>query len=162
MTSNKGYNFRIWSLTVIMIFLSILMVYTLISFWPIDGEETVHYFFYTTDVSYQNMLMIAILMTGGLGAMISTMMAFINDTGNQQLDNKGFIWYLMRPFLGMLLAIIFYFIVRGGFITGDFSQENINEFAFLAMAALAGMFANKATNKLKELFDNLLSTREKE
>jgi hypothetical protein len=52
-------------------------------------------------------------------------------------------------------------VVRAGFFTRDFQAENINEIGFLAIAALSGMFSKQATDKLKEVFDNIFHVSKK-
>ncbi len=67
--------------------------------------------------------------------------------------------------IGMGLALILYFTLRGGFFSPVANGENtasqiVNPFGFAAIAALAGMFSKQATDKLKELFDGLFRTQE--
>lgn len=59
------------------------------------------------------------------------------------------------------MALIFYFVFRGGFITagvnpsGDNAANYINPFGVAALAALVGMFSKVAADKLNEVFTTL-------
>ena len=67
-------------------------------------------------------------------------------------------WYLLRPYVGVPLAVLFYFVVRAGFLSSGVSAGEVNRFGIAAIAGLVGMFSVKATDKLKELFDTLFKT----
>jgi len=58
---------------------------------------------------------------------------------------------------GAILAVIFYFVVRGGFFSpqSDFSQTS--PFGFAALSALVGLFSPQATLKLKEIAETIFS-----
>ena len=64
----------------------------------------------------------------------------------------------MRPFIGSALAVIVYFVLRGGLIAGEAGAGNVSPYGVAAMAALAGMFSKQATDKLREVFENLFKT----
>lgn len=159
--NKDNYGAKIWVLALVLVFLALLMIYTLFAFWP-SGNDVVHYFGFQLQVSYHGMLLASILMAGGIGAMVATITAFSDEILNYKLDNYGLLWYFMRPFIGMLVAIVFYLVLRGGFFVNDPNEGNINEFAFLAVAALAGMFSTQATNKLKEVFDNIFQVKKRD
>ena len=58
----------------------------------------------------------------------------------------------------MMLALLFYFVFRGGFVTagtnqgGDAAAAFINPFGVAALAGLVGMFSKVAADKLNEVF----------
>ena len=66
----------------------------------------------------------------------------------------------MRPFIGGTLALIFYFLIRGGFLSTGSDASNVSIFGITALAGLVGMFHKKATDKLKEVFDSLFRSKE--
>src|SRR5689334_1218515 len=54
------------------------------------------------------------------------------------------------------MALIFYAVLRGGFLTGTPADVRVvNPFGAIAVAALVGMFADQAAQKLGEIFDTL-------
>ena len=60
--------------------------------------------------------------------------------------------------LGVPMAVLFYFVVRAGFLSSGVSAGEVNRFGIAAVAGLVGMFSVKAGDKLKELFDTLFKT----
>ena len=58
----------------------------------------------------------------------------------------------------MPMAVLFYFVVRAGFLSSGVSAGEVNRFGIAAVAGLVGMFSVKAGDKLKELFDTLFKT----
>jgi hypothetical protein len=65
--------------------------------------------------------------------------------------------------IGIALALVFYLLIRGGLIIPNGSTEpQINAYGIAGLAALVGMFAKQATDKLAEIFDTLFrSDKEK-
>ena len=57
----------------------------------------------------------------------------------------------------MALGLLFYFVIRAGFVTTG-QASAVNPFGIAAIAGLAGMFSKQATDKLKELFDQLFAS----
>src|SRR4029434_5674271 len=75
-------------------------------------------------------------------------------TGNRTAITSWFWWYITRPFLGATMALIFYAVLRGGFLTGTPADVRVvHPFGAIAVAALVGMFADKAAQKLAEIFE---------
>ena len=63
----------------------------------------------------------------------------------------------MQPFVGTAIALIFYFVVRGGFFSMQSTANDTNFIGFAALAGLVGMFSDQAVLKLKEVAENLLT-----
>jgi hypothetical protein len=100
-------------------------------------------------------LLLAIL-AGALGSFVHSIGSFADFAGNQRLISSWTWWYITRPFLGAALAVIFYAVLRGGFMTGTpADSKSVNPFGVIAIGALVGMFADKASDKLGEIFDTL-------
>jgi hypothetical protein len=76
--------------------------------------------------------------------------------GNRTVIASWFWWYIARPFVGMSMALVFYAVLRGGFLAGTPADAKfVNPFGVVAIGALVGMFADKAAQKLAEIFDTL-------
>lgn len=60
--------------------------------------------------------------------------------------------------MGMALALIFYFVIRGGLLSTGVQPNETSPFGIAAVAGLVGMFSKQTTDKLRELFDNLFKT----
>ena len=104
-------------------------------------------------------LILLVLLVGAIGSYLHAASSFVDYLGNRTFVESWIWWYLLRPFIGMLLALLFYFVFRGGFITAGNTQANatdfINPFGIAAMAGLVGMFSKVATDKLNEVFTTL-------
>lgn len=112
----------------------------------------------TLEHSMEVRLLLIVLLAGALGAYIHATTSFIDYVGNRKLSANWVWWYLLRPFIGAALALIFYFVVRGGFISPNSGGEDMNPFGIAALAGLVGMFSQQATDKLSEVFKTLFRT----
>ena len=102
------------------------------------------------------------LCTGALGSYVHAATSFASYVGNRRLMLSWAWWYVLRPFIGMALALIFYFVVRGGLLSTGAAATDVSVFGVAAVAGLVGMFSKQATDKLRELFDNLFRTEKGE
>ena len=69
--------------------------------------------------------------------------------------------YLLLPFSSASLALVFYFVIRGGFFSPQVTPtqntlEAVNPFGLAAIAAIIGLFSQQAVLKLKEVAETLL------
>lgn len=103
-------------------------------------------------------LILIVLCTGALGSCVHAATSFASYVGNKRLVLSWGWWYVLRPFIGMALALIFYFVLRGGLLSGGTAGSEMNVYGLAAVAGLVGMFSKQATDKLRELFDNLFRT----
>jgi hypothetical protein len=97
------------------------------------------------------------LCAGALGSFIHTATSFADFVGNQQLVKSWLWWYLLRPFIGSCLAMTLYFAIRAGLMPAQ-GASSLNAFGVVTIAALAGMFAKQATDKLREIFENMFKS----
>ncbi|HKG13748.1 MAG TPA: hypothetical protein VKB12_10420 [Pyrinomonadaceae bacterium] len=106
-------------------------------------------------------LLFVVMLAAALGSFVHSATSFVSYVGNKKLGRSWVWWYLLRPFIGLTLALIFYFVFRGGFITagvnnaGDAAASFINPFGVAALAGLVGMFSKVAADKLDEVFTTL-------
>jgi hypothetical protein len=110
-------------------------------------------------------LLLLVLLAGAIGSYIHASSSFVDYLGNRTLISSWVWWYLLRPFIGMMLALLFYFVFRGGFITagvnqgGEAAASFINPFGIAAMGGLVGMFSKVASDKLNEVFLTLFAPK---
>jgi hypothetical protein len=96
---------------------------------------------------------------GAAGSYVHAIKSLADFIGNRTLMASWFWWYIIRPFLGMAMALIFYAVLRGGFLAGTAADAKVvNPFGVVAVGALVGMFADKAAQKLGEIFDTLFTS----
>jgi Putative Ig domain len=99
-------------------------------------------------------LLLLAIFAGALGSIFHALKSLGDFIGNRTVLASWYWWYVMRPFLGVALALIFYAVLRGGFVVGSPADAKVvNPFGVLAIGALVGMFADKAAQKLAEVFD---------
>ena len=151
-----------------LIVLNLALLYILLKIWPEtipvkpDDENMVALlwggrlaFRLLPEIRY--LLIVAV--AGALGSYIHLATSFADYVGNRQLFRSWEWWYLLRPFIGMALALVVYFMVRGGLITGSSGAGNLSPYGIAAIAGLAGMFSKQATDKIKEVFEFLFQVQ---
>ena len=152
-----------------MLLLILFLAYLLVNVWPCAGSDceatTVRLFrsdFFTWYPSSETRLILVVLVAGALGSCIHAATSFVDYVGNNKLTWNWVAWYIMRPFIGMSLAVIFYLVIRGGFFASSSQAGNmgssVNPYGIAAVAGMVGMFSKQATDKLSELFTTLFRT----
>lgn len=111
-------------------------------------------------------LLAIVLVSGALGSSIFAARAYATFRGLKRYDPDWNWWYIMRLPVGMGLALFLYLVIRGGLFSSSFSNSDqvmntANPFGFAALAALAGMFAKEASDKLEEIFQAVFRTSDK-
>jgi len=63
-------------------------------------------------------------------------------------------------FIGVALALLFYFAVRGSLLSasGSAATQAVNPYGIAALAGLVGLFSKQATDKLREVFETAFRT----
>lgn len=101
-----------------------------------------------------------VILAGALGSLIHALRSVYWYIGNRNLVRSWLAKYLVMPFAGSALAVMFYFVIRGGFFSpqSDFSQTS--PFGFAALSAMVGLFSEQAVLKLKQVAETVLSKPE--
>lgn len=63
-------------------------------------------------------------------------MAFSRHIGQGTLAGTWVWWYVLRPFTGVALAFLVYFVIRGGLLTTGFGGEALSPYGVAAIAGL--------------------------
>jgi hypothetical protein len=112
-------------------------------------------------VTRELQLLLLVLFAGALGSYIHAIRSLTDFIGNRTVVASWFWWYVARPFVGMSMALIFYAVLRGGFLAGTPADAKVvNPFGVIAIGALVGMFSDKAAQKLAEVFDTLFKAED--
>lgn len=106
-------------------------------------------------------LLAMVMVAGGLGSFVHLAKSFGDFVGNERFMVSWIWWYVLKPFIGMILAVILYLFIRGAFFTVSTTGEasSVNLHVVIGIACLAGMVSKQATDKLAEVFDALFRTR---
>ncbi len=82
-------------------------------------------------------LLILTLVAGALGSYLHAIRSLTDFIGNRTVMASWFWWYIARPFVGMSMALIFYAVLRGGFLAGTPADAKVvNPFGVIAIGAL--------------------------
>ena len=149
-------------ITIFLVFLGIVCFYSLLKFWPSipEGKQTVsssvNFISWTFSLSGEMRLIFIVIISGALGGLVHALRSLYWYIGNREMKRSWLVKYILLPFVGSILALIFYFVIRSGFFSPGTTIEKTSIFGFAAMAALVGMFSEQAALKLKEVADTLL------
>jgi hypothetical protein len=123
-----------------------------------EGSPPVSLFGLRWSASAESLYLLTVIVLGAVGSSIHALTSLATYLGNRQLRYSWTMWYLVRLPIGVSLALIFYFLLRGGLFSVGAEAADVNPFGIGAIAALAGMFSKQATDKLQETFDTLFRT----
>lgn len=148
--------------------LSILLAYLVYGVWPrtvttAPGQSPVSaisLFGYGFTVPLDVGFILLVMAVGALGGNVHGLKSFADFTGNRQLTSSWVWWYLVRPFIGYPLALIFFFVVRGGFVSAGVQGGEINSYGIAAVSGLVGMFSDQAISFLRRAFTNIFNPGE--
>jgi hypothetical protein len=142
-----------WGLLIYLVVLAVGTILGLLFAWPDAPLES-------GAPQQEVRLLLVVVLSGALGAYLHAATSAVTYLGNRCLVRSWLVWYYLRPPIGMVLALVFYFVIRGGLLAsvtaGD--PQPIDPFGVAAISALVGMFSKQATDKLRELFDDLFRT----
>jgi hypothetical protein len=105
------------------------------------------------------LVLILVAAAGFLGNMIYVATSFTTFVGANKFNRSWLLWYIVKPFTAAGLALGLYFVFRGGLLNYAADVPGINLFGVITMAILAGLFTDKATLKLKEVFDVIFTLK---
>lgn len=108
--------------------------------------------------TFDERLILLVMIAGILGAFVHGATSLADFIGNNNFNRNWTWFYLLRPVIGMTLALVFYFVIRGGFLTTSGGAKDINPYGIAALAGLVGMFSKQATDKLSEVFSTLFKS----
>ena len=153
-----------WIIRLLGIYLAVVagtLAFLIYVFWPTIKEgntwdTTLRVF--QGSIDSDTRLLILVMLTGGLGSYVHAATSFVTYVGNKSLVGSWTWWYVLRPQIGMALALLFYFVIRGGLMSAGAGAEQVSAFGIAAVSGLVGMFSKQATDKLREVFDNLFRT----
>jgi hypothetical protein len=104
-------------------------------------------------------LLLLLAIMGALGGLIHGISSFTTFVGNREFLPSWAWWYVFKPFLAALVALVVFLVFRAGFGMGDFSLDTADCLKAAAFAALIGLFAEQATIKLKDIFEAFFTPR---
>ena len=146
--------------------LGLLLIGNLASIWPASLEEgapaseKVLLFFRTFMISNEVRMILIVTMTGALGSLVHGFRSLFWYVGNRAFAKSWTLMYVLLPFVGSTLSLVFYFVLRGGLFSPQASVAATSPFGFAGIAGLVGMFSNQAALKLQEVAETFFSTKQ--
>ena len=125
------------------------------------SERDVNLFGVTWKMSDEERLLILVMTAGALGSLVHALRSAYWYVGNRNLVSSWIPKYLLLPFCGSILAILFYFVVRGGFFSPRANSMHTSQYGFCALACMVGLFSEQAVLKLKQIAETVFVTTEK-
>ena len=149
-------------ITAYLILASVLLLYSLVQFWPppAPASSPVAFLFWTLSVSDEVRLIFIVALAGALGSLVHALRSLYWYVGNRELVWSWLAKYILLPFVGSTLGLVFYFVIRGGFFSPTANIEQTSPFGFAGLGALVGMFSEQAVLKLKDVAETLLAKPE--
>ena len=121
-------------------------------------ESKIHLFGGAVTLSNVQRILIIVMAVAALGSFIHVARSFVAFVGLRRMYRSWLWWYLLRPLIGVAMATLFYFVLRGGLLSASTSAEDISLFGIAAVSGLVGLFSRQAGDKLEELFNTLFRT----
>jgi hypothetical protein len=173
-----------WQINLIgfgLLVLTIIVLYVLIASWPVlvetgpkDGPRIKKFaefvlFGVWCDWAADKRLLFTVALAGAVGSMPPVLTSIATYVGNRRFSLNWVWWYILRAPIGVALALLFYFVVRGSLMLPTVSNASgiaqdattaLNVYGIAAFSALAGMFSKQATDKLEEVFNAVFSRKE--
>jgi len=167
-SSDSHFKLKVTILGLYHLIMIVLLVYCLFKVWPhyavsddgnVVAQNTFNLFGEVILAGGESGLLLLVVIAAALGSYIHASTSFVSYVGNKSLVMSWAWWYILRPFIGIALALVFYFVIRGGLLAGGSNARDVSVFGITAIAGLVGMFSKQATDKLNEVFNNLFSTK---
>lgn len=124
------------------------------------GDQVISLFGFDFAGSRELRLILLVMVVGALGSYIHSATSFADYVGNRRLSRSWVWYYILRTFVGMSVALLFYFVIRGGLLSAGAGSEAVSVFGIAAVSGLVGLFSRQATDKLREVFDTLFKTED--
>lgn len=105
-------------------------------------------------------LVIVVALSGALGGLVHSLRSFYKYVGNRKLIWSWFAMYILLPFVGTCMGLVFYLVIRAGFFSPQTQIEQTSPYGFAALAALVGLFSEQALLKLKDVSETVFTKGE--
>lgn len=111
---------------------------------------------YRPEISDEYRIMLLMVFVSSLGVLVHSIRSYSSFVGNRRLVASWVWWYLLKIPLASSLSLILYFVIRGGLLISNSAVDSLNPYGLSAIAGLAGMYTDRAADKLREVFDTML------
>ncbi|UCG56999.1 MAG: hypothetical protein JSU70_19305 [Phycisphaerales bacterium] len=148
-----------------LILMSVFLIYVIVQLWPHahpPGQPhgfsaRVDFLCWKLDVGDEARLLLIVAFAGALGGQVRSLRSIAWYVGNKELKKSWLLQYLLTPFVGATLALVFYFVIRGGFFSPRATTEQMSIYGFTGLAGLVGIASEPASLKLKKIAETLFT-----
>lgn len=149
-------------LLVYVMLLTVSLLYILVQIWPLPVKSAssitpMYLLGWTFLISDDGRLLLVVALAGALGGLIHVLRSAYWYIGNRELVRSWLAMYILLPFVGSVLSLIFYLVIRGGFFSAQATVQQTSPYGFAAVASLVGMFTPQAVLKLKQVAETVLA-----
>lgn len=141
-----------------LIILGIVLAYLVIKFFPpypwIGWAALPVTFFgrYPVWLTFEERLLVEVMVTGAMGSYLRAIIAFAKHAEDGRMPHFVWIWWcILQTFIGIILAALFYFVLRGT-VYINIHSEDLNPYVIFGTAGVVGMFSGQAADKLGAYF----------
>jgi len=150
---------------VYLILLSILLVFAIVQCWPSPAaprgpaypQSQAKFLFWAFSISDEARLLLIVVLAGALGGQVRSLRSLTWYVGNKKLKRSWLPQYILTPFVGAILATVFYFIIRGGFFPANATAQQTSVYGFAGLASIVGIASEPIALKLKQVTDTLFT-----
>jgi hypothetical protein len=161
----KGNVGRTWIvlISLLLLMLSGLVLVTLVQLWPASVGSSSSFLTnhvvlgMRAELSLDTNLMLVVALSGALGGLLHSLRSIAWYVGERELKWSWILFYACLPFVASILALLFYFVLRGGLISGSDTSKDLSPYGIAAIAGLVGLFSNQAAEMLKNVFSSLFA-----
>ena len=114
-----------------------------------------------TSLPEPRVIIMLILLLGAAGAQIHALQSFADFVGNGSFTDRWAFWYMKRPLIGALVALVAYSALDGGFVGAESMLVRApgNLWGLAALCLCSGLFSRLVTDKLYEVMSTLLAVK---
>lgn len=106
-------------------------------------------------------LFFVVALSGALGGELHVARSLASYVGQGSLRRRWLLYYFTLPLIGSGLALLFYFLLRGGLLEAR-SGSSLNPYGLAAIAALVGLFSIQAVEMLQSVFNSIFAKAKEE
>ena len=148
-----------------LILFSIILLVCLVQCWPTSialksQPNTIlrtKFLLWTFALSNEACLILIVVLAGALGGQVRSLRSLAWYAGNKELKKSWLLQYILSPFIGATLAIVTYFVIRGGFISPGSTIQPSSLYVYAGIASIVGIASEPVALKLKQVAESLFT-----
>jgi len=148
-----------------LILLSIILLVAIVQCWPsavtprgqVNPMSQTKFLLWTFSISSEACLILIVVLAGALGGQVRSLRSLAWYVGNKELKKSWLLQYILSPFVGATLAIVTYFVIRGGFVSAGSTIQQSSVYVYAGIASIVGIASEPVALKLKQVAESLFT-----